>query len=224
MAIFPEIEDTTQDLSDEQFGILIRSVMAYQFRGELYGGNDPLIRFAFRYMANQVDRRETAKTAKSKAAKDRWSKQNDANACTSMQSDADACTSMQSDAPILSSPILSSPIQSNNKSKAGEPPAPPKQAKKTFGVFGWVKLTDDEFNRLINDLGEAEVNRCIAYVDESAQTTKNKNKWRDWNLVIRKCSRDGWGLKKNTYQQPQKGYVHGADRLAGMLARGDFDD
>ena len=41
--------------------------------------------------------------------------------------------------------------------------------------------------------GEAEVARAIRYVDESAQTTGNKNKWKDWNLVVRKCIREGWG-------------------------------
>ncbi len=81
----------------------------------------------------------------------------------------------------------------NECKKKGSGPAPTKQAKKSFGDFGWVKLTDEEYHRLLNDLGEAEVKRCIAYVDESAQSTGNKNKWRDWNLVIRKCSRDGWG-------------------------------
>lgn len=73
-------------------------------------------------------------------------------------------------------------------------PAPAKQTRTPRGAFGWVRLTDDEYNRLLNDLGEDEVKRCIAYVDESAQTTGNKNKWRDWNLVVRKCSRQGWGL------------------------------
>lgn len=74
--------------------------------------------------------------------------------------------------------------------------APTRQAKKSFGDFGWVKLTNEEYHRLVNDLGEAEVKRCIAYVDESAQSTGNKNKWRDWNLVLRKCSREGWGLSR----------------------------
>ena len=63
---------------------------------------------------------------------------------------------------------------------------------------GWVRLTEDEHARLVADFGEAEALRCITYVDEAAQSTGNKNKWRDWNLVIRKCHRDGWGLSKNT--------------------------
>lgn len=75
--------------------------------------------------------------------------------------------------------------------KADKPPVP---TRRKYGQYGWVKLTDSDYNRLLNDLGQAEVERCIAYVDESAQSSGNKNRWRDWNLVIRRCHRDGWGL------------------------------
>lgn len=69
------------------------------------------------------------------------------------------------------------------------------------GQYGWVKLTDEQYEKLVADLGKEEAERCIAYVDESAQSTGNKNHWKDWNLTVRKCSRDGWGLygvKKQT--------------------------
>lgn len=80
-------------------------------------------------------------------------------------------------------------------SKADKPPAP---TRKKYGSFGWVRLTGEEYVKLVADFGEAEALRCITYVDESAQSTGNKNKWRDWNLVIRKCHRDGWGLFQNS--------------------------
>ena len=94
------------------------------------------------------------------------------------------------------------------KASIGESTAPPaalpapapgcseKSARKKYGQYGWVKLTDEEYSCLLNDLGQAEVERCIAYIDEAAQSTGNKNKWRDWNLVVRRCHRDGWGLGK----------------------------
>ena len=63
------------------------------------------------------------------------------------------------------------------------------------GEYGWVKLTDAQYEKLLADLGQEELDRCIRYVDESAQKTRNKNKWSDWNLVIRSCHRDGWGLE-----------------------------
>ena len=58
-----------------------------------------------------------------------------------------------------------------------------------------MKLTDAQYEKLLADLGQEELDRCIRYVDESAQKTRNKNKWSDWNLVIRSCHRDGWGLE-----------------------------
>ena len=56
--------------------------------------------------------------------------------------------------------------------------------------------------RLIDDLGEEELTRCIDYIDESAQMHGNKNKWRDWNLVIRKCSRERWGIRGGNGSRP----------------------
>lgn len=83
--------------------------------------------------------------------------------------------------------------ESLGESGADKPPVP---ARQKHGSFGWVRLTEEEYTRLVADFGEAEALRCIAYVDEAAQSTDNKNKWRDWNLVVRKCHRDEWGLSK----------------------------
>lgn len=218
LTLFPELEQTTRRLTDEQFGILMRAVWAYRFRGEVYSGDDAAIDIAFQFVASQVDRSEETKSNRSKAANARWDAEKNASECKQMQSDA---SQMQGDAPIHSIPIHSNPIlSSNNEREAGNPPPPPPQpkppARKSYGKFGWVKLTDEEYNRLSNDFGEAEVKRCIAYVDESAQTTGNKNKWRDWNLVVRKCHREGWGLKKS-FQHAQKtgGWNPFLDALGG---------
>lgn len=207
MYLFPEIFATTHKMTDEQFGALVRAGRAYQTDGTMYDGDDIAVDIAFQFLANQIDRQNEASTKKTEAAKKRWSKKEE---CKAMQNDAEGCTTMhggtdliQNDAPIHSFPIHSIPIHKENK--ADEPPASTKQTKKAFGEFGWVKLTDDEYNRLINDLGEAEVKRCIAYVDESAQSTGNKNKWRDWNLVVRKCHRQGWGLDRSAqYKRNQQ--------------------
>lgn len=78
----------------------------------------------------------------------------------------------------------------------------PEELRHKYGEYGWVRLTDAEHRRLLHDLGAAELERCIRYVDESAQSNNNKNKWTDWNLVVRKCHRDGWGLHRS---QPVSG-------------------
>lgn len=67
--------------------------------------------------------------------------------------------------------------------------------RKSYGEHGRVKLSQEEHDRLVRDYGQAETERCIAYVDEIAQSTNNKPGWKDWNLVVRRCHRDGWGSK-----------------------------
>lgn len=85
-----------------------------------------------------------------------------------------------------------------------------------YGQYGWVKLSKEQYSSLVKDFGEAETKRCIAYVDESAQATGNKNKWKDWNLVVRKCHRQNWGLdKKQTDVKQAADYESGADFLEG---------
>lgn len=72
----------------------------------------------------------------------------------------------------------------------------PSEGRSKRGQHGWVRLTDEEMDRLTRDLGPDELARCITYVDEAAQATGNKNKWKDWNLVIRKCSKGCWGVEQ----------------------------
>ena len=79
------------------------------------------------------------------------------------------------------------------------------------GEYGWVKLTDSQYEKLLKDLGQEELDRCIRYVDESAQNTHNRNGWTDWNLTVRKCSRDGWGLKQQTSTAKPKQYTTAAE-------------
>lgn len=76
------------------------------------------------------------------------------------------------------------------------------------GKYGWVLLTDEQYDRLVSEYGLSRVDAAIAYIDESAQQTGNKNKWKDWNLTVRKCIREGWGQRKAqtvTVSQPVAG-------------------
>lgn len=71
--------------------------------------------------------------------------------------------------------------------------APPKKAR---APYGWVKLTDAEYERLCRDLGEADATYWIRLVDEMAQSTYNKNGWKDWNLTVRRAAREKWGSRR----------------------------
>mgnify|MGYP004462323547 FL=1 len=90
------------------------------------------------------------------------------------------------------------PLQNARISSGGEESSGEKTKsvhRKSYGEHGRVKLSQEEYDRLVRDYGQAEAERCIAYVDEIAQSTNNKPGWKDWNLVVRRCHRDGWGSK-----------------------------
>lgn len=92
--------------------------------------------------------------------------------------------------PAKNEPEADMPPAAAQPSAGGE-----KTVRKKYGKYRWVKLSEQELEALRQDLGDDEVKRCITYIDESAQANRNKNGWQDWNVVIRKCSRDGWGIR-----------------------------
>lgn len=96
--------------------------------------------------------------------------------------------------------------------------AKPKK-RRAHGEYGWVKLTDAEYDRLLADLGQTELDRCIQHIDELAQSSGNKNEWSDWNLVLRRCNRERWGIR-----QEQQTSQHGSMRILEMVQRGAFDE
>ena len=108
-----------------------------------------------------------------------------ASNCKQLKSTEISCNQSRANVPV---------IQSESESESNPKESAP--TRHAHGQYQWVKLTGEEYSRLLADLGEAELARCIAYVDEAAQSTGNKNKWKDWNLTIRKCHRDGWGLDR----------------------------
>lgn len=88
--------------------------------------------------------------------------------------------------------------------QAPTPSGDKKETLHKYGSYGWVRLTADQYAKLVSDLGQAELDRCIGYIDESAQSSGNKNRWKDWNLVVRRCSREKWGMRgqKEPEQKP----------------------
>lgn len=216
LILFREVFETTRKLSDEQFGILIRAAHNYRFLHQRYVGEDVRVDQAFEALANQIDREQEGRMKKVRAAEKRWEK--DAEDCTAMHPDAD-------DAPIHSNPVQSNPDQSipdqsTNTQKnitkekisrgyKGAAAPTPGDKKLSFGKFGWVKLSQQEYQALEAELGNQELERCIQYIDESAQSTGNKNRWKDFGLVIQRCSREGWGLKNG-----KKEVIYGSGDLS----------
>ena len=99
--------------------------------------------------------------------------------------------------PQLNTNILNTneSITNNDINKAKKPP------KKHFGTYGRVLLTLAEYDRLSNEFGQAYIDNQINLVDEYIESNNNKNKYTNFNLVIRKSIRENWfnpNAKNNT--------------------------
>ena len=79
-----------------------------------------------------------------------------------------------------------------------------KPERHKYGEYGWVLLTDEQRDKLVSEWGQAEFDRCVRYVDENAQGNGNKNEWKDWNLVLRRCHREGWGKRGYGSNRPSR--------------------
>lgn len=224
--LWDKYEEILEPLSDEELGRLVRAMLAYKSGADpVISGNERFVWPIVRRDIEQVREKYEAKVAngalggRPKKTGENQEKPNETkgnlNKPNENQEKAKK-TNINDNVNVNDKDNIISPNGENN---APEGAAPAKEAKKSFGQFGWVKLTESEYNRLLNDLGEAEVKRCIAYVDESAQSSGNKNRWRDWNLVIRRCHRDGWGRQASGKQIAPAPKTEDRRTAAASLAR-----
>lgn len=61
-----------------------------------------------------------------------------------------------------------------------------------MGAYKRVKLTKEQYDKLIEDYGEEYINKIIDRLDEYVESNNNKNKYSNYNLVIRKAIREKW--------------------------------
>lgn len=68
--------------------------------------------------------------------------------------------------------------------------------KEKYGTYGRIKLTIDEYLRLVNEFGEDFIKQQIDLLDEYVESNNNKNKYTNFNLVLRKSIRENWFKQK----------------------------
>lgn len=68
--------------------------------------------------------------------------------------------------------------------------------KEKYGTYGRVKLYPYEYEKLINEFGEDFIKQQIEYLDEYVESNDNKNKYKNFYLVLRKSIREQWFDKK----------------------------
>lgn len=105
--------------------------------------------------------------------------------------------------PTLEKPKLEKPILENlktykelNNKKLNNKKNKRNIYKEKFGTYQRVKLTTDEYTRLVNEFGEDFIKYQIECLDEYIESNNNKNKYANFNLVLRKSIRENWFGKK----------------------------
>ena len=195
--VYHELLDWLEPYGDAERGRLLTAMLRYSITGEAPGlsGNE---RFLWPAIKAKIDRdrgayEETCRKNKKNVEK-RYDKVRENT--TVYDRIPDVPTETETETGTETETKTESPSEKERAHKHGE--------------YGWVRLTETQYRRLLQDLGPAELDRCIQYIDESAQRTGNKNKWKDWNLTIRKCAREGWGKD----QSSSRNVVHKENRNA----------
>lgn len=74
-----------------------------------------------------------------------------------------------------------------------------KETKKEYGEYKRVKLTDKEYEKLCNEFNKIYIDEIIKLTDEYIESNNNKNKYTNFNLVIRRAIRENWfNISKET--------------------------
>ena len=68
----------------------------------------------------------------------------------------------------------------------------PKKIKKSYGEYKRIKLTDNEYEKLCEEFNKEFIDNQIMLLDEYVEGNNNKNKYSNFNLVLRKSIRENW--------------------------------
>lgn len=68
-----------------------------------------------------------------------------------------------------------------------------------YGLYKRVLLTNKQYKKLIKDFNKELIDNQITLLDEYIQSNNNKNRYTDFNLVLRKSIRENW-FKDKSYQ------------------------
>lgn len=88
--------------------------------------------------------------------------------------------------------LLEEPKKAENK-----PETKAKEEFKKYGEYGWVKLKQSQYDKIKKDYPNIDLDNQIKLLDEYIQSNGNKNKYKDFNLVLRKSIRDKWFINEN---------------------------
>lgn len=220
--LFADRKKEIDMLTNEQAGAIFKAILAYVDAEEEPSFDDLALSVLFSVFKSQID--ENAKKYADKAKRNeeyyRRKKTNSANSENSDKfstiqnfqsdsaSDTDTDTGTDNDTGTLTDTDTDTDSLLRKEDKGGmggksaaPPPAPPpKPVHHKHGEFGWVRLTDAEYERLVSNYGKDVTERYIKKLDEYCQMNDNKNKYKDWNMALR-----NWMNRDNVRKLSEQG-------------------
>ena len=190
------------ELTKLQAGTLLWMMMEYQFEGKEPEVVPKTLKTAWAWVRNDLDDarkhyeariQNGRKGGRKKLQEPGETKNNQekvisTTSSTTSSSSTTATTSMSSSIDTGSAPAMDAGVCCETQS---------------FGEFGWVKLTQQQYDKLLERFGPEELHRCITYVDEAAQSTNNRNRWKDWYLIVRRCHENRWHETKHPHRKEE---------------------
>ena len=199
--MYYDLLEQLQDFTDEQFGKITRAMIKYDRDGIEPQFNDIQIRLAFNILKPTIDRNKQEYQEKCDKNREninkRWKKQ-DTNEydCIRMNTnytDIDIDKDKDKEIDInIEKDINKKEIYKEKVEQSPTHTQSFKEEKHKYGEYGWIKLTDNQYNKLCEDYSRDYIDFAIKKIDEYVQSNGNKNKYKDWNLVLRKAIREKW--------------------------------
>lgn len=210
--IFNDELEALEPFSDEEVGRLFRGMLRYM------NGLDPVLqgneRYAWGVVKSQLVAQQKAYLKKVKSAAEAREARNKSD---SEQSSNQSEVSMKTNSNQSEVSMKSEQEKTRDEKTRDEKTKKEKEPKKSYGVFGWVRLSESDYNRLIEEFGPEETERSIKYIDELAESTGNARKWKNWRLVVSRSCRDGWGKRIINKTIPTAAKKNYADKPEGWI-------
>jgi hypothetical protein len=178
--IYNSFYEPIKSLSDEQLGKLFRAIFNYTINGEVTQDNDILI--AFMFIKNQLDIDNEKYQKICERNKNNGSK-------------GGRPKEPKKPSGLIGNP--EKPKKPDNDNDNDNDIKKENNKKKKFGEFKRVLLTEEEYNKLVKDFGEDFIKEQIRLLDEYVECNNNKNKYKNFNLVLRKSIKENWFNRKS---------------------------
>lgn len=182
------------ELTDAELGKLVRAMSSYQFHGQEPENLDGVLRGLWASIRDDLDHARARYIAAVTNGKKGGRKKKKPD-----ETEDNPTEGISISESITESKTITESISNTETESSASADAEVSVSKKSYGEFGWVRLSDEEYTDLTQEMGVEQLQRCITYIDQSAQSTGNRNHWVDWHTVLRRCYQNRWYEASHAY-------------------------